>query len=372
MPLQKTYKKARLVFTVTNDLNYDQRMIRICTSLQKAGFSVLLIGRRQVSSLPLTSRPFDQKRLYCYFEKGKLFYIEYNIRLFIFLLFKKLDLVCAIDLDTILPCYFISLLRQKKRVYDAHELFCEMKEIVSRPKVYAFWKFIEKHTVPKFKFGYTVNQPIQQVFESTYGVNYKVIMNVPFAFATNEPVETEKFIIYQGAVNEGRSFETLIPAFRWINCPFYIYGEGNLYAECRKIIEQHGLQNKVILKGKVLPDDLKKITQKALLGVTLFENYGLNNYYSLGNRFFDYIHANIPQICVSYPAYSEINKEFQVAVLVEDLSPQSIAAAINSLLNDKALQKKLRSNCIAAKEVYSWQNEEKKLTRFYQTIFEHE
>ena len=133
----------RLVFTVTNDLNYDQRMIRICTSLSNSGYKVLLIGRK--SSTPLIKKQFSQKRLYCFFNKGKLFYIEYNLRLFFYLLFAKCDLICAIDLDTIIPCYLASVLKKKRRVYDAHELFCEMKEVVSRPAIFRVWKFIEKN-----------------------------------------------------------------------------------------------------------------------------------------------------------------------------------------------------------------------------------
>src|SRR5690242_5506869 len=101
----------RLIFTVTNDLNYDQRMIRICNSLAKAGHKVLLIGRKKKDSVHLQSQSFKQKRLHCLFQKGKWFYAEYNIRLFIYLLFKKADLICAIDLDTILPCYRISKLK---------------------------------------------------------------------------------------------------------------------------------------------------------------------------------------------------------------------------------------------------------------------
>src|SRR6476661_6581441 len=97
-----------LVFTVTNDLNYDQRMIRICTSLSNAGYHVTLVGRRHGHSKKLIQRAFQQKRLFCFFEKGKLFYIEYAIRLFVFLLFKKFDLIGAIDLDTIVPCYLVS------------------------------------------------------------------------------------------------------------------------------------------------------------------------------------------------------------------------------------------------------------------------
>ena len=34
------------------------------------------------------------------------------------------------------------------------------------------------------------------------------------------PVKKEKYILYQGAVNEGRSFETIIPAMKVCKCPF--------------------------------------------------------------------------------------------------------------------------------------------------------
>jgi glycosyltransferase involved in cell wall biosynthesis len=362
-------QSKKLVFTVTNDLNFDQRMIRICTSLQNAGYEVLLIGRKLKASLPLSLHNYTQKRLFCFFEKGKLFYLEYNFRLFFLLLVRKLDLICAIDLDTIMPCYFVSVIRKKKRVYDAHELFCEMKEVVTRPSIYKFWKRIEKFAVPKFQFGYTVNHPIQKILKDDYKVDYEVIMNVPF-LQDRPAAEHQRFIIYQGAVNHGRSFETLIPAFQWIDCPFWIYGDGNFYEECKNLIEKYGIRDKVLLKGKALPNDLKSITPQAIMGITLFENNGLSNYYSLGNRFFDYIQAGIPQVCVAYPAYKKINEEFEVAVLIDDLSPESIAKAVNSLLNDEALQNKLKTNCLEARKVYNWQHEEKKLVHYYQQIFE--
>lgn len=362
-------KSKKLVFTVTNDLNFDQRMIRICTSLQNNGYDVLLIGRKLKTSLPLSPRDYKQIRLTNFFEKGKLFYLEYNLRLFLFLVFKKFDLVCAIDLDTIVPCYIVSALRKKKRVYDAHELFCEMKEVITRPSVYKFWKSIEKFIVPRFQHGYTVNHSIQKILKDDYNVNYEVIMNVPF-FQNNIETRKQRFIIYQGAVNHGRSFETLIPAFKSIDCPFYIYGDGNFYDECKSLIEKFDLSDKVLLKGKSLPHQLKAITPGALMGITLFENNGLNNYYSLGNRFFDYIQAGIPQVCVAYPAYKKINDEFEIAILVDDLSSESIANAINSLLNDAALREKLKANCLKARKVYNWQNEEEKLIRFYQQIFD--
>ncbi len=374
-----------IIFTVTNDLSYDQRMIRICTSLAGNGYAVTLVGRKMKQSTALTEQPFQQKRLYCFFTKGPAFYIEYNLRLFCWLVFQKANCLCAVDLDTILPVLFVSKLKSIKRVYDAHELFCEMKEIVTRPSRYKLWKKIEHFSVPKFEYGYTVNEPIAAEFEKMYGKRYEVIRNVAMKAETNmvpesDPVfhntsadkqsNTQSFFIYQGAVNAGRSFETLIPAMKNVDIPLHIYGDGNFLEQTKTLIEANGLQSKVLLKSKLKPEELRTVTANAFAGITIFENYGLSNYLSLANRFFDYIMAGIPQLCVDYPAYRQINSEFEVALLIADTTTETIQNALNLLTTDVVLYKRLQYNCLLARSVLNWQQEEKKLIAFYSRILE--
>ncbi len=363
-----------IICTVTNDLTYDQRMIRICSSLAQQGYAVTLVGRKLNHSSPIDSKPFAQKRLTCFSNKGFLFYAEYNLRLFIWLLFQKADCICAIDLDTILPCLFASKLKNTKRVYDAHELFCEMKEIVTRPSRYKIWKWIERYAVPQFKHGYTVCKPIADEFKQMYGVDYKFVRNVPFAKSYGLNVtgyeQPSTFFLYQGAVNEGRSFETLIPAMKHVPVPLHIYGDGNFLQQTEQLIREQQLQNKVLLKGKRTPQELKTITAQAYAGITLFENNGRSNYLSLANRFFDYIQAGIPQLCVDYPAYRSINEEYEIAWLIADTSEEAIAAGLNLLLTDAVLYERLRTNCRRAAEALNWQQEEKILISFYKHILE--
>ncbi len=359
----------KIFFTVTNDLNFDQRMIRICTSLSNAGYEVVLVGRKLNNSLPLSKKLFSQKRIYCFAKKGKLFYIEYNIRLFIYLLFFKMDCICAIDLDTIVPCFFISKIKKIKRIYDAHELFCEMKEISTRKNIYAFWKIIEKYTVPKFPLGYTVNKPIADEFEKMYHVRYEIIRNISLLRNIIPKLSTEKFILYQGAVNEGRCFEMLIPAMKQVNCKLIICGEGNFMNQAKQLVKENALDDKVIFRGKILPEELINITSQAYIGITLFDDEGMSNYYSLANRFFDYLHAGIPQLCNDYPVYKEINEAYPFALLTKDISSENIAGKLNQLLTDDILYKSLQENCIKAREIYNWQLEEKKLIEFYKNIF---
>ncbi|MEP7254595.1 MAG: glycosyltransferase [Ferruginibacter sp.] len=359
----------RIVFTVTNDLNYDQRMIRICTSLAEAGYAVTLIGTKNKASPPLSQKKYTQNRLNTFYKKGFGFYGEYNIRLFIYLLFKRADIICCIDLDTILPVWLVSKLKNTKRVYDAHEYFSQQKEIVTRPKVFRVWQWIEKKFVPRFKRGYTVSNSIAAKFKDLYKVDYELIRNMPaLKTSLTTSVTKEKIILYQGAVNEARGLEFLIPAMKGIDAGLNIYGDGNFMEQTKSLVAVNNLQDKVFVKGKVLPEELDAVAQNAYIGINLVEYIGLNQYYSLANKFFDYIQNGLPQVTMNFPEYKRINDEFEVAVLVGDLQQETLTTAINKLLNDENLYNRLQQNCMNARQVLNWQNEEKKLIAFYKNI----
>lgn len=359
----------KLVFTVINALNTDQRMQRICTSLHNAGYEVTLIGLKHSKSKALVPQAFKQKRITVWFTKSMLFYTEYNLKLFFNLLFTKADVYCAIDLDTIVPVYLTSIIKNKKRVYDAHELFTELNEVVSRPVILKCWTAVEKFCVPKFKYGYTVNGFIQNYFEKQYQVKYEVIRNLPLANAQiNMKHSDEKFIIYQGAVNKGRGFKQLVEAMQTVSIPLHIYGTGNEIENLEQWINEFEVQDKVILKGEVNPQELKQITPTAFCGVTIFEPLGLNQTYSLANRFFDYMMAGIPQVCVDYPEYQTINNQYQFASLVSNIKPKTLSIALNNLVDDSVLYQQLKINASNAQQNLNWQQEEKKLVEFWKNI----
>ncbi len=365
-------QQAPIICSVTNDLTYDQRMQRICNSLVDAGYCVQLIGRKKKHSAALRNEKFAQVRLPCFFEKGFGFYAEYNVRLFWYLLTHRAAAFYAVDLDTILPCLWISKLKRKPRLYDAHELFTEQKEICTRKWLHWFWLQIEKYAVPQYPHGYTVNTFIQQELNRRYGVNYGIVRNLPLlkTFDANipPPTNTLPVILYQGAVNEGRCFESLIPAMEHVDAQLIICGEGNFFNQTQQLIAQYNLSNKVILKGYVAPAALRLLTPTAFCGVTLFESTGLNQYYSLANRFFDYMMAGIPQICVNYPEYAAINHHLPVALLIEDTSVAAIAAALNKLLHDSVLYKSIQQNTLIAREQLNWQAESVQLIAYWQRI----
>lgn len=362
----------KIFFTVTNDLTYDQRMIRICTSVQKAGYAVCLVGRQRKHSKPLIKHSFEQKRLNCFFDKGKFFYLEYNIRLFFFLLFQRFDAICSIDLDTILAGFYASKFKGKPCIYDAHEYFTEVPEVVLRPKTKRIWEWVAQHTIPQLKHCYTVCKSLQTVFQERYNTNFEVIRNVPFAqekMPLPPAFEAPFILLYQGVLNDGRGLEEMIMAMQQIDqAEFWLAGEGDCSQALRQLAEALDISHKVKFLGYIQPHELRQLTPNIHLGINLLQNKGLNYYYSLANKFFDYMQAGKPSLNMNFPEYANIVAEHPVGLLLEDLNPDTIVQTVQGLLNSPEQYAQLQAQCKISREHFVWEKEEEKLIAFYRKI----
>lgn len=360
---------------MTNDLSYDQRMQRICRSLSHAGYTVILTGFLKPGSVPLTEQPYAQKRLKLRFTKGKLFYLEYNFRLFWYLLKTKPDGVISIDLDTLGAGFLASRWLKKPLIFDAHEFFSELPEVVSRPLIRCFWGGLERLLCPRVIHNYTVSRSVARVMGERYGRHYEVFPNYPRLDATVEPPAEKPFsgekpfVLYQGALNQGRGLEQAIEAFRELPISLHIAGGGDISEELRAQAGTPEQTGQVKFLGYLTPEQLRQYTARAWIGLNLLENRGLSYFYSLSNKFFDYLHAGIPQIAMDFPEYRAINDQTEVAVLIASPDPALISRAINALLEDPVSYEQLRQNCFGARRLYCWENVEPDLLAFYQKIF---
>jgi len=362
---------ARILCTVTNDLSYDQRMLRICSTLAGAGYAVLLVGRKRPSSIPLKSRPFEQQRLPCLFQKGKRFYLEYNLRLFLYLLTARADVLCAVDLDTLLPAFLVSRLRGLPLVYDAHEYFTEVPELAHRPGTKRIWEALARALIPRLDRAYTVGEELAAELGRRYGTTFGVIRNVPFRRTPNAAGRPPHppVLLYQGALNAGRGLEEAILAMRELpGTRLWLAGEGDLSGELRALTRREGLTGRVRFLGYVEPERLWEITPRATLGLNLLAEQGLNYYYSLANKVFDYIQAGIPSINPDFPEYRKLRARYGCLILLPTLDPQALAAAVRALLNDDSAYDNLCSACRCAAVELHWEKESEKLLDIYSEL----
>ena len=359
----------KLLFAVTTDLNHDQRMQRICGSLARRGYEVELLGRQKPDSRPLQEQPYRQHRLKCKYNKGKLFYLEYMLRLYFYLRNRRYDAICAIDLDTALPLYFQAGKKHIPFVYDAHEYFPEVIEVTDRKLVKAAWTAIERFIVTRTNYAYTVTQSIADIFYQKYNTRFEVIRNMPVLKPATPVAKEPATILYQGAVNAGRGLEPLLKAMVGLDAKLIICGDGDVLYDLKQLAEKLHIAHKVEFKGQVLPKELHQITQHCKVGVMLLENKGLSYYYSLANKFFDYVHAGVPQLVIDFPEYSHLNNKYEVGLLTS-LNVAEIQDKLRLLLTDESLYNRLTANCEQAKQELNWQHEEEKLIGFYERLWQ--
>lgn len=362
----------RIICTVTNDLTYDQRMIRICDSLVRQGYAVLLVGRELPSSVPLQERAFRQHRLRCRFHRGKLFYLEFNLRLLFYLLRTPWDRICAVDLDTLVPAFLIAKFRRKPCIYDAHEYFTEVPEVVDRPFTKSIWEFVARGIIPRLHYAYTVGPRLAAIFQQKYGPRFATIRNLPLRQhqqVTMPAKDQPRIILYQGRLNAGRGLETAILAMHRIEgAVLWLAGEGDLSENLRELVAQEGLEDKVRFLGFLEPHALQELTLRAYIGLNLLENKGLSYYYSLANKAFDYIQAGLPAIQMDFPEYRALAEQYGAFVLLDELEVSRLATLLNRLLEEEAFWKQLHHHCLAARTELCWEEEEKRLAEFYRQV----
>ncbi len=367
----------KVVVSVINDLSTDQRVHKVCSTLEKLGFDVLLVGRRQRKSIELATRSYQTKRMFLLFEKGPFFYLEFQLRLFLYLLFHKADVLVANDLDTLLPNFLLSKIKGSGLVYDSHELFCEVPELQSNPFKKNSWKRLERWIFPKLKYVFTVNDSIAKIYSEEYNVEVKVVRNIPLLSNQKniEHVSKEqlgipeglKIIVIQGAgINIDRGAEEAVLAMQYLdNALLLIIGSGDVMDVLKEMVVDLKLDSKVKFIGKVPFQKLVQYTRHADLGLTLDKDTNINYRYSLPNKVFDYIHAGIPVLASDLIEIKTIIGQYSVGSWISSHDPKHIAEKMNAILRDENTLQMWKKNTKIASEKLNWELEEKALIEVY-------
>ena len=372
-------KRPKAIVSVTNDLYTDNRVNKVCLFLKEQGYDVLLVGRRKRDSSHLSDRPYATKRFRLLFEKGFLFYATFNLRLFCFLISRPADLLVSNDLDTLAANYIASKFKRSCRlVYDTHEYFTEVPELQGRPFVKGFWERIEQWIFPKLETIYTVNSSIAKLYSDKYQKEVSIVRNVspkgqPETIKTRESIglPVDKFIvILQGAgINVDRGAEEAVEAVRGLeNVLLLILGDGDAVPSLKAYVTENALTDSVLFLPKKPYSEMMQYTACADLGLTLDKPSNMNYRFSLPNKLFDYLHANIPVICTDLPEVASVVRKHEVGLVLNEFTVHELKEHIVRLKNDTELLARLKANCMAAAELECWEKETETLQLIYPKI----
>jgi len=359
-----------VIVSVINDLVTDQRVHRSCMVFYDLGYEVLLIGRKKKDSKKLEKRLYETKRMKLVFEKGVLFYVEFQIRLFLILLFKKKALLLANDLDTLLPNFFISKWFKQKLIYDSHEIFCEVPELQDTPIKKKVWEKLEGYLIPKLNNCITVNTSIAKWFKGKYNINFVVVRNIGQLPNMSKiksrqelglPID-KKILLIQGAgINIQRGAEECVEAMQYMeNIVLYIIGGGDVLPFLKQKVEELHLKEKVFFRDKMPATELFHFTSNADIGLTIDKNSNINYRYSLPNKIFDFINAGIPILSSRLPQLEALIEKYDIGDFISSHDPKHIAEKVNSMLNNIKYNDWIK-NTQQAKQENNWEIEKQKL-----------
>ncbi|HMR46971.1 MAG TPA: glycosyltransferase [Bacteroidia bacterium] len=364
--------QKKVIISVINDIATDQRVRRTASAFSELNYQIIIVGRKLPQSLTVYEmNGLQVKRFNMPINKGPLFYALFQVRLILFLIFKKADVLFSNDLDTLLPNYLVSRLKGSVLIYDSHEYFTGVPELQKNHFARKIWTKVESFIFPKLKNVITVNRSIANLYSQQYGNIVHVVRNVPDK--TNKIIfdvvqwkrsvgfsDDKKVFILQGAgINIDRGAEDAVEAMKDVDALLLIIGGGDVFHQLKELAVKHNVAHKVIIHPKISREELMAVTTSCFAGLTLDKDTNINYRFSLPNKLFDYIHSEIPVIATDLPEVAAIVNVYRTGIVLSQNSPQAIANAMNGLISEKELYAEYKENCRIAATDLCWQSEKK-------------
>jgi len=370
------------VSIVLNPFTNDSRVLKECLSAKRAGFNTMVFALHEkglpedetvhgfsVHRVRLRSRGWPKQK---WIQVIK--YLELILRMVARI--RNAEIIHANDLNA-LPIAVIlkyTTCRAARVVYDAHEFETEChhkKGIFER-----LTEITERFFIKYADDVLTVSEGIAQQYAERYGITKpRLVLNCPpyrklpkkDIFRKVFPIKPEqRIILYQGILEEGRGIGILLETFSRLkgdNICLVLMGYGGMERRIREIAASH---RNIFFHPAVPPETLLEYTASADIGIILFENYCLNHYYALPNKFFEYSMAGLPVITSDLPELRKLVTEYQCGFVLEQYSANGLAALLQELACVDL--SKYSENAAKMAEIYCWENQEKILLEVYRYL----
>ncbi|MEM1084366.1 MAG: glycosyltransferase [Verrucomicrobiota bacterium] len=285
-------------------------------------------------------------------------------------------LIAESDADTVVCVSLIALvagIRAKKirpslrLIFDNNELHLEsylsrVKRIVWRPLHNRYIRSCDViiHAEPNRMAYFKEHYPLT-------GTPQLVIENFPsYVPGIRKPERNEGpvRVIYLGGFGAGRFTEEIIDAFSSFDdsVSLDIVGSGfKGYGDrLAKRIEEGG-SSLVRILPPVPYAEIPELLRSYDIGIALYRNTNLNNYYCAPNKVYDYLMNGMPVIANDYPGLVSVLEENKVGACISDVGAAEIRSAIDRIVDER------RAGNITdeLRKKYCWEAQEKRYLEIF-------
>lgn len=247
------------------------------------------------------------------------------------------DLVIAHDLISLPLALLIAKKSDAKVLLDAHEYYPRQYEDqwINRLFYNKLWNYICFKYMPKVDAIITVSQGIADEYKKHYGVNCRVITNIPFFADLNpSPISQERInMIYHGNIHPSRRTEDMIHLMNYLDNRFYL----NLMINknpLRYFKKLYGLsQNNPRIKflNTVPMPDIAKTINKFDIGLFLLSPSSFSYLMALPNKLFEFVQGRLCVAIWPSPEMARIVGKYNCGIVSENFTIESMANKLNAL-----------------------------------------
>ena len=280
-----------------------------------------------------------------------LHYLEFGLRVTIYFLVRRAEyagaVVYAVDLPAAPLAWLIARGLHGRFILDYRELYCETDYVTCKRA----WEFVERVLAPKADGLVTRNRPRADYLKSKLGLDreFFILPNIPEMCSkvpeSREIVERvrsfsrgRRVVIYQGNLTKSRGVLNLVRSWSLNVGDRVLVLAGSAdkrnEEEIHEAIRSMGLGSKVLYLGCLDRSTLLDITSACDVGVVIYRNSCLNNYYCAPTKLYEYLACGLPVVAPDFPGVRDLVSEANIGRLFDPEDPASIDAAIRGVLDD--------------------------------------
>lgn len=179
-------------------------------------------------------------------------------------------------------------------------------------------------TVPT---GLLIDWPVPK--RSTARRDWLLALSPTPLMTENEPL----LIVHQGPLRKNRCGIELLRSLECLPSHYRLVVTGMTRRELEKMAVgiSEELANRVILPGSLNFQDLLEVTASCDIGVLLYPNDGIGNFFQAPGRLSENGRAGLPSIASNFPPFEKIAVEFGFLELCDPNSPTDIATSLSAL-----------------------------------------
>lgn len=284
------------------------------------------------------------------------------------------DLIHANDWDALPVACEYNRFSKAKIIFDAHEYNLD------KDKSSVFGFLYQRYFTFLFnKYGDLVNEritvasSIEKLYRKHFDWKFEIIINAPdFTPIYYKPVNPSYIhLVHHGRAAPARNLEEIIDLVKYLDNRYYLhmYLTPSIPGYLESLKKRAGnYSGHVVIHDPVRPKELILEISQYDIGIPLIKADKDSYFYSLPNKFFDYIMAGLMVIVSPLPMMVDMIDKYEVGLYSNAFTLESIAEMVNSLSTNDL--NKYKKNSIRASKELNSEIEMKKLFNIYKQLLD--